>query len=324
MAKRIRSRSVAHGAEKDTEAEERGARLLLGAHMSIAGGIHLAVKRGEEAGCTAIQIFTKNATQWAGRRPMDSEIKDFKNECRRTGIMAVAHDSYLINLGSPETDLRIKSVDAFVEEMERSEELDLPFLIMHPGAHKGIGEEGGLAHVIESFNTILKRTSGYRVRILVENTAGQGTSLGSSVQHLERLVNEPSEPERMGICIDSCHAFAAGYDIRDRSGYDGLFDLLDAQIGLNRVGALHLNDCKKGLGFRVDRHEHIGKGTLGLDFFRMVMNDPRFASIPKLLETPKELDGVDMDPVNLGILRGLVHRSRKEPGKVPSGQSKKR
>lgn len=307
MAKRMGSRRRPDGRGTAGAAAESEAKLLLGAHMSIAGGIHLAVSRGEEVGCTAIQIFTKNATQWAGRPLTDSEKRSFKAECSRTGIMAVAHDSYLINLASPDASLRLKSVDAFVEEMERAEELDLPFLIMHPGAHKGLGEDEGIDRVVESLNTILKRTSGFRVRILVENTAGQGTSLGHSVQHLKRLVNEPSEPERLGVCIDSCHAFAAGHDIRERPGYDGFFELLDTAIGLDRLGALHLNDCKKGLGSRVDRHEHIGRGKIGLEFFRLVMNDAGFASIPKLLETPKELDGRDMDPVNLGILKGLVH-----------------
>lgn len=302
----LSARETSEGSTEDGP-ERSKQDLLLGAHMSIAGGISLAVERGEEVGCTAIQIFTKNATQWIGRPLMESEIRKFKDESRRTGIMAVAHDSYLINLGSPEEDLRVKSIAAFVDEMDRAEALGLPFLIMHPGAHKGCGEEQGIALVTESFNTILKRTTGYRVRILVENTAGQGTSLGYTVEHLERLVNDPRDPERMGICIDSCHAFVAGHDIQERSGYDALFERLEKRVGLSRVGALHLNDCKKGLGSRVDRHEHIGRGMLGLEFFRLVMNDPRFASVPKLLETPKKLDGRDMDPVNLDILRGLAY-----------------
>ncbi len=306
MGRKSLSRNEGKGVRADGRSSGRKTNLLLGAHMSIAGGIHLAVRRGEEVGCTAIQIFTKNATQWIGRSLTDADIRKFKSECRRTGIMAVAHDSYLINLGSPETDLRVKSIDAFVDEMERAEGLGLPYVIMHPGAHRGAGDDAGIARVAESFNTVLKRTSGYRVRILVENTAGQGTSLGHSVEHLTRIVNEPSAPERLGICIDSCHAFVAGHDIGERRGYDGFFDLLDEKIGLDRLGALHLNDCKKGLGSRVDRHEHIGKGALGLDFFRFAMNDPRFTSVPKLLETPKELGGLDMDPINLGILKGLV------------------
>jgi deoxyribonuclease IV len=315
MGKRSQSPSKANADGRSPGAKTS---LLLGAHMSIAGGIHLAVGRGEEVGCTAIQIFTKNATQWVGRSPTEADIDKFRSECRRTGIIAVAHDSYLINLGSPETDLRLKSIDAFVDEMERAEELDLPYVIMHPGAHRGAGDDAGIAYVVESFSTILKRTSGFRVRILVENTAGQGTSLGHSVEHLTRIVNGPSAPERLGICIDSCHAFVAGHNIGERQGYDEFSHLLDEQIGLDRLGALHLNDCKKGLGSRVDRHEHIGRGALGLDFFRFVMNDPRFASVPKLLETPKELGGQDMDPINLGILKGLVEGAQADGEGVSS------
>lgn len=310
MSKRSRSPGKANEAKADRRSSEGKTKLLLGAHMSIAGGIHLAVARGEDVGCTAIQIFTKNATRWVGRSPTEAEIEKFKSECRRTGIMAVAHDSYLINLGTPEAVLRVKSIDAFVDEMERAEELDLPYVIMHPGAHRGAGEDAGIAHVVASFNTVLKRTSGFRVKILVENTAGQGTSLGHSVEHLARIVNEPSAPERLGICIDSCHAFVAGHNIGERQGYDEFFHLLDGRIGLDRLGAIHLNDCKKGLGSRVDRHEHIGRGALGLNFFRFVMNDGRFSAVPKLLETPKELAGADMDPINLGILRKLVGRAR--------------
>ena len=280
--------------------------LLLGAHVSIAGGVHHAIGRGEDLGCTAIQIFTKNAAQWESNPLAEEEVKKFKKESARTGIMVVVHDAYLINLGSPNTALLKKSQAAFLDEMERAEELEIPYLIMHPGAHTGSGEDAGIKSVARSFNIILRKTSGFRVKILVENTAGQGTALGHSFQHLQRIIEQTTEPERMGVCLDSCHAFAAGYDLRGPSDYQRVMDEFDAVIGLDRLKALHLNDCKKGLGLRVDRHEHLGKGTLGLEFFRLVMNDPRFRHVPKIIETPKLLEGEDMDSVNLGLLRGLV------------------
>jgi deoxyribonuclease IV len=280
--------------------------LLLGAHVSIAGGVHHAISRGEDLGCTAIQIFTKNAAQWKSNPLAEEEVQKFKKERARTGIMVVVHDAYLINLGSPNTALLKKSLAAFREEMERAEELEIPYLIMHPGSHTGSGEDAGIRSVAKSFNIILRKTSGFRVKILLENTAGQGTALGYSFEHLQRIIEQTVEPERMAVCLDSCHAFAAGYDLRGPSDYQRVMDEFDAVIGLGRLKALHLNDCKKGLGLRIDRHEHLGKGTLGLEFFRLVMNDPRFRNVPKIIETPKLLDDEDMDHVNLGLLRGLV------------------
>lgn len=280
---------------------------LLGAHVSIAGGVHRALGRGEDLGCTAVQIFTKNAAQWKANPLPEEEVKKFKKERARTGIMVVVHDAYLINLGSPDAVLLKKSQAAFLEEMERAEELEIPYLIIHPGAHTGAGEDVGIRSVAKSFNIMLRKASGFRVKILVENTAGQGTALGYSFEHLRRIIEETSEPERMGICLDSCHAFAAGYDLRASSDYQRVLKEFDTVIGLDQLKALHLNDCKKGLGLRVDRHEHLGKGTLGLEFFRLVMNDPRFRNVPKIIETPKFLDGEDMDPVNLGLLRGFIN-----------------
>jgi deoxyribonuclease-4 len=177
---------------------------------------------------------------------------------------------------------------------------------MHPGAHKGRGEKDGLRSVAQAFNRLLKETAGFRVNILLENTAGQGTALGHSFEHLDRIIEEAVEPERMGVCLDTCHAFTAGYDLRDRQGYMRTLERLNSTVGLDRLKALHLNDCKKGLGSRVDRHEHIGRGMLGLECFRLIMNDSRLRDIPKFLETPKYLDGRDMDPVNLELLRGMV------------------
>ncbi len=274
--------------------------------MSIQGGVQFAIGRGEALGCTAIQMFTKNASQWKGPLLEEQAIRAFKREHERTGIMVVAHDAYLINLASPDSNLLGRSRKAFLDEMERAEQLEIPFLVMHPGAHKGDGEESGIRKVIGSFNLLLNRTSGFRVRILVENTAGQGTALGHSFEHLRRLVTETIAPERMGICFDTCHAFASGYDLRDAFGYERVMAEFDRVVGLERLAVLHVNDCKKGLGLHVDRHEHIGRGMLGLEPFRLIMNDPRLSGIAKLLETPKYLEGKDMDPVNLAVLRGLV------------------
>ncbi len=277
--------------------------------MSIAGGVHKAIPRGEALGCTAIQIFTKNASQWKARPLAQPEVRDFKLERGRTGILALAHDGYLINLGSPNSDLLLKSSASFREEMDRAEELEIPYLIMHPGSHVGSGEEAGLKSVILSLNTILASTAGYRVSILLENTAGQGTALGYSFDHLRRIIHDSTAPERIGICLDTCHAFAAGYDLSNASGYESVMEELDAKIGLDRLKALHLNDCKKGLGQRVDRHDHIGKGKLGLECFRAIMNDSRLNRVPKFIETPKTLNDQDMDPVNLELLRSLISDS---------------
>lgn len=283
-----------------------GPGLLLGAHMSIAGGVHLAIGRGFALGCTAIQIFTKNATQWRTEPLAAQEIAEFKAERRTAGLMVVAHDAYLINLGSPDKALFERSVTAFRHEMDRAEELDIPYLVMHPGAHTGSGEHAGLTSISRGLNRLLKEVPGYRVVIVLENTAGQGTALGHSFEQVAWILQESVAPERMGVCLDTCHAFAAGYDLRDRSGYTNSLEEFDRIIGLNRLKVLHLNDSKKGLGSRVDRHEHPGRGMLGLECFRLIMNDRRFSNVPKLIETPKELDGVDMDAVNLNLLRGLV------------------
>ncbi|MEJ2715561.1 MAG: deoxyribonuclease IV [Deltaproteobacteria bacterium] len=284
--------------------------LLLGGHMSIAGGVHRALERGHDLGCTAIQIFTKNATRWKAGSLTPDEVSLFKKERQRTGILVVAHDSYLINLASPDPELLEKSVAAFRDEMERAEQLEIPFLVMHPGAHKGRGEGEGIRSVTRAFNRLLKETTGFQVHIVVENTAGQGTALGHSFEQLSRMIADTVEPERMGICLDTCHAFAAGYDVRDQMGYTGAMEEFDCLVGLDRLKVLHLNDCKKGLGSRVDRHEHIGRGMIGLECFHLIMNDSRLGKVPKFLETPKYLGGRDMDPVNLELLRGMVGATR--------------
>ncbi len=231
-----------------TSSEETHGPLLLGAHVSIAGGVHRAIGRGEDLGCTAIQIFTKNAAQWESNPLPEEEVKKFKKGRARTGIMVVVHDAYLINLGSPNTALLKKSQAAFLDEMERAEELEIPYLIMHPGAHTGSGEDAGIKSVARSFNIILRKTSGFRVKILVENTAGQGTALGHSFQHLQRIIEQMTEPERMGVCLDSCHAFAAGYDLRGPSNYHRMMDEFDAVIGLDCTQGPTPERLQEGLG----------------------------------------------------------------------------
>jgi len=293
-------------------ADRPGSRLLLGAHMSIAGGLHKAFERGEDLGCTAIQIFTKNASQWRAPQIPKQEVTMFLQERVRTGIQVIAHDAYLINMCSSNHGLYTRSKAAFMDEMERAELLEIPYLVMHPGAHTGAGEDAGMEALVRAFNDLLRDSGGFRVQILLENTAGQGTALGNRFEQLGRVIREVGQPERMGVCLDTCHAFAAGYDLRDSDVYQEVLAHFDKVVGLEWVKAWHVNDSKKGLGSRVDRHEHIGLGMLGVKCFKLVMNDPRFTHVPKILETPKLLDGIDMDPVNLALLRGLVARSGRE------------
>ena len=296
-----------------------GHELLVGAHMSIAGGIHLAFDRGLRAGCLTLQLFLKNSTQWKGKTLVEPDLLLFKEAQSRSGIRPVlAHSSYLINLASPDPALRRKSLAAFEDEMERARLLGVPFLILHPGAHMGAGEEKGIVRVAEGLEEALERI-GPPVMILLENTAGQGTSIGHRFEHLAAILRRVRHPDRVGVCIDTCHTFAAGYDIRTRKGYMGTIDEIDRLIGLHRVRAIHVNDCKRELGSHVDRHTHIGQGFLGMDAFRFLVNDERFAGVPKILETPKGED-LKEDLMNLATLRSLMsgrraRSMRKRPGK---------
>ena len=279
---------------------------FIGAHMSIAGGVDLALIRGDEVGCRAIQIFTKNSNQWKGRALGGEEIERFERNRETTGIRKViAHDSYLINLASPDEALRKKSSYAYLDEMERCRLLGIRHLVMHPGSHKGAGEEVGLKTISAEFNDILERTGGWDVYITLETTAGQGTNLGYSFEHLARIIDGVKDKERMMVCFDTCHAYAAGYDIAEEEGYIKTFEDFDRVIGLDRLALFHINDSKKGLGSRVDRHEQLGKGEIGEMAFRLLMNDSRFSDIPKILETPKGKD-MEEDRVNLGFLRDIV------------------
>jgi len=279
--------------------------LLAGAHMSIAGGIHHAFGHGMRAGCRALQIFLKSSNQWKGKALTDEDRRLYAEAQKVSGIgPVVAHNSYLINLASPDPSLRQKSLAAFVEEMQRANFLGVPCLILHPGSHMGAGQEAGIAKVAEALNCALDRVPP-PVRILLENTAGQGNCLGHRCEELAAILDKVRDAARAGICLDTCHAFAAGYDIRTEEGYRKTMREFDRLIGLERISVFHVNDCKRELGSRVDRHTHIGQGCIGLEAFRCLVNDRRFAKIPKILETPKGPD-LKEDMMNLATLRSLV------------------
>ena len=282
----------------------------LGAHFSIAGGLHKAVETAERLQCDTLQLFSKNSNQWNAPPLKADEIKTFRDLITRTKIAyPTAHDSYLINLASPKDDLFQKSIDAFVVELERAEALGLSYLVTHPGAHVGSGDEAGLKRVVEGLNEAHRRTSGFRVLTLLETTAGQGSTLGHRFEHIATLLNEAAHPERLGVCLDTCHVFAAGYDLRTEETYQATMAEFDRVVGFDRLRLFHLNDSVKGLGSRVDRHAGLGQGMIGTTPFQLLVRDPRFADRPMILETPKENDaGEEMDPVNLGILRSFLSK----------------
>jgi len=279
--------------------------LLAGAHMSIAGGMHKAFERGRQVGCKTIQIFLKNSNQWKAK-PLTEEARIlFQKAQKESGISPVlAHDSYLINLASPDRFLYKKSVNAFVEELKRANSLGVPYLVLHPGAHMGAGIKAGVARVAKALTHALQLVEPPAV-ILVENTAGQGSSLGCRFEQLAAILEQIGNWDRVGFCLDTCHAFAAGYDLRTEDGYGETMREFDRLIGIGKILAFHVNDSRKDLGCRVDRHCHIGKGFLGLHAFRLLVNDARFAAIPKILETPKGV-GFREDRRNLATLRRLV------------------
>jgi len=280
--------------------------MLLGAHMSISGGFHLAIERGKELGCTTIQIFTKNANQWKAKPITAEQVDEFKNTQKAFKIWPiVAHDSYLINLGSPKVEALEKSREAFLVEMERAELLGLPYLVMHPGSHLGSGEDTALETIAESINILHENTAGYKMKILLETTAGQGTNVGYRFEHLAKIIDLVNESDRLGVCYDTCHTFTAGYDIRTKKAYEKTFAEFDHIIGLERLLVFHINDSRKGLGSNVDRHWHIGEGEIGLEAFRLLLNDPRFSQLPFILETPKDKEE-EWDKKNLSILKKLI------------------
>jgi deoxyribonuclease IV len=286
---------------------------LLGAHMSIAGGVHRAFERARKLGATALQVFTKSSNQWKARPLGDDEVREFRAGVRELGVRSViAHDSYLINLASPDPALFEKSLAGFRDELLRCETLAIPNLVFHPGAHLGAGEERGIARVARALDRLHRDLRGIRVKATIELTAGQGSCLGHRFEHVRSILERTREPERLAVCVDTCHLFAAGYDIRTPAGYEATMQELDSVFTCARVEAFHLNDSKKPLGSRVDRHEHIGKGHLGLAPFRALLNDPRFRDVPKVLETEKD-DELTEDFVNLRKLVGLLDQENAQP-----------
>ncbi len=280
----------------------------LGSHLSIAGGYYKAADAAAALGMETVQIFTKNNNQWQGKPLTEEDIRLFKEAVARAGLQRpCAHNSYLINLASPKDDLWQRSVDALVHEVERAEALGLAGVVMHPGSYVDSSEAEGLQRIITGLDETHARTKGVQTELWLEVTAGQGSSLGCRFEHLETILQGVKEPERLGVCLDTCHLFAAGYPLGTEEEYAATMEACERHVGEGRVRGIHLNDSKKPLGSRVDRHEHIGLGHLGLEPFRHVLNDPRFASIPMYLETEKaDHDGEPWDAINLRVLRGLM------------------
>ena len=274
--------------------------------MSIGGGVHMAIQRACSVGCTTMQIFVKNNMQWLARPLTRREIGAFLNHSQRHELLSIfAHANYLINLAATNPQFHANSLRSLSEELIRADQLKLPFLVLHPGAHLGAGEEAGLEKIIESIDHVFSRIPKIKTRIALETTAGQGSCLGSKFEHLAYIISRVREPERLCVCLDTAHIFAAGYDIGSESAVRKTFREFDRVILRDRLVAIHVNDSKTACGSRVDRHEHIGRGKIGLKAFRIIMRDHRFRKIPKVLETPKGKD-LREDVENLKTLRGLI------------------
>lgn len=281
----------------------------LGAHVSIAGGMHNAFVNGAIGGCRCLQVFVKNQRQWKAKPFTEEDLSAWRQAWRGSEIRPiVAHASYLINLGSADRTLRRKSIRAFADELLRCGQLGIRGLVIHPGAHMGAGEDKGLERVIKALDAIHAAVPDSQTKTLLETTAGQGTSLGHRFEQIARVAERVAEPRRVGVCFDTAHVFAAGYDIRTREAYDETMKLFGRTIGLKRLRCIHMNDSARPLGSRVDRHAHIGAGHIGADAFGFIVNDARLARVPKIIETPKERapDGRHYDMINLEFLRGLI------------------
>ncbi|MCU7497495.1 MAG: deoxyribonuclease IV [Ignavibacteria bacterium] len=279
---------------------------ILGAHTSIAGGVDKAVDLAGKLNFRTMQIFTKNGNRWSDGPLSEQTIENYKNKLSKTKISPViAHDSYLINLCASKDDLLKKSVDAFVEELERCEKLGIESLNFHPGAHTGRGVEDGLKTIIDSLNAAHERTQNFKVKSMLELTAGQGSTLGSRFEEIRIIIDGVEDKDRMRVCIDTAHIFAAGYDLRSEKAYEDTMKEFDAIIGLDLLSCIHMNDSKKELGSRVDRHTHIGEGFIGLEGFRNIMNDTRLENVPKILETPKDSKEQLEDLKNIETLLSL-------------------
>lgn len=280
--------------------------MRLGAHMSIEGGFSKAVERGRRAGCETMQVFTKNSNRWGAPFPGEAEVAAFASARESAGIEpAFGHSAYLINPASPDDTLFRKSVSALAEEIRRCDRLGLLYLVLHPGSTRGEPEAWGVARVARALKEAVGESGVAGVRVLLETTAGSGHILGHRFQHLRDILDAAGVPGQTGVCFDTAHVFAAGYDIRTAEGYSGVMGSFQETVGVENLYAIHLNDSAKPLGSRVDRHAHIGKGLIGLEAFRCIVNDPRLSHVPAVLETPKS-DGGDEDIANLAALRSLA------------------
>ena len=281
---------------------------LLGAHVSISGGVEKSISRGEELECDAIQVFSKNQRQWKAAPLRDDSIRLFRENLSGSRIRGVViHDSYLINLAHPDGEARKKSLDAFSDEMTRADLLGIPYLVFHPGSHLKSGEEEGIRQIATCLNDVLNAQPDGKVQLLIETTAGQGDHLGYRFEHLAEMIKCVENQERMGICLDTAHVFEAGYDLRSREAYENTFAQFESIIGLDRLKVFHLNDSKSDFGSRVDRHENIGKGLIGEEAFRHLVNDRRFEGHPMVLETP---GGDEKYRENLKLLRSFWKREK--------------
>jgi deoxyribonuclease-4 len=284
---------------------------MFGSHLSIAGGLENAAQEAARLSMDCVQIFTKNQRQWSAKPLPQDQIDAWRQSVVEAKLQStVSHNSYLINLGSPKEDTHAKSVALFHDEIERCEVLAVPYLVAHPGAHTGSGEEAALKKISASLDEIHSNLSGYKTITCLEITAGQGTTLGYKLEHLHQIIDGVKDPDRLGVCLDSAHALAAGYDLTSGEGAEGFCEEVDRVIGLSTVRVWHLNDSKVARGSRVDRHEHIGHGHVSLEAFGVLVNHSAFAQVPKILETPKTEtdDGRDWDQVNLQTLKGLMNR----------------
>ena len=276
----------------------------IGGHMSAAGGPHKAIERGEKIGCTAIQLFTRNPTQWKSPGLIDPKIRRFREALEASPIEhIISHDSYLINLATPDRELRNRSIEAFVDEIDRADALEIPVIVTHPGAHMGTGEDAGLAAVVESINHIVNIRPGSTVKIALETTAGQGTTLGARFEHLAYVLDRAEERKRLCTCFDTCHVHAAGYDLTTDEASERTWGEFDRIVGIDTLAAVHMNDSKVAIGKQVDRHEHIGQGRLGLTPFKWILTSMRMVSIPKIVETPQ---AETMHAENVACLRRLA------------------
>jgi deoxyribonuclease IV len=278
--------------------------MLLGAHVSTAGGVSQAPQNGRALSCTAIQLFTKNQRQWSAPPLADAEIADYFAALSDSGIRCVvAHDTYLINMASPDPAMRMKSTDAFIDEIRRADALKLEAINFHPGSHLGAGETQGIAWLAESLNQAAEETAGSSVRLLIENTSGQGTNLGSTFEQIRDMLASFRDKKRFGVCLDTCHLFSAGYDLTTEKAYADTFKKFDAIIGMAAIGCIHMNDSKQPFGSHKDRHDNIGKGFIGKKCFAMIMRDKRLENVPKILETP---GGDEWYAKDLKVLRTLA------------------